>query len=123
MMDESNDVNMKESDEEEEEEEEEEEKRSDAKPAEQPKKEQIGGGGIGEPAKDANKPVAINSVMGTPWCVVWTGDMRSFFYNAVSKESHWVMPDELKGNAEVVKLLKSPPNKSNGKLIVFPDCL
>ena len=63
---------------------------------------------------DANKPVAINSVIGTPWCVVWTGDNRSFFYNAVSKESHWVMPDELKDNPQVEKLLEEPP-KPKGK--------
>jgi len=63
---------------------------------------------------DANKPVAINSVIGTPWCVVWTGDNRSFFYNAVSKESHWVMPEELKDNPQVEKLLEEPP-KPKGK--------
>ena len=70
-----------------------------------------------KPAADANKPVAINSVVGTPWCVVWTGDMRSFFYNAVSKESHWIMPDELKDNEQVDKLLEQPP-KQKGR--VFP---
>lgn len=71
---------------------------------------------------DANKPVAINSVIGTPWCVVWTGDNRSFFYNAVSKESHWVMPDELKDNPQVEKLLSEPPKpkaKAKGKSTLF----
>ena len=65
--------------------------------------------------EDANKPVAINSVIGTPWCVVWTGDSRSFFYNAVSKESHWVMPEELKDNEQVEKLLSQPPKPKGRK--------
>ena len=67
-------------------------------------------------AADANKPVAINSVVGTPWCVVWTGDMRSFFYNAVSKESHWIMPEELKDNEQVEKLLEQPPKQKGKRL-------
>ncbi|XP_063680659.1 transcription elongation regulator 1-like isoform X3 [Bolinopsis microptera] len=83
--------------------------REEAPPSQQPeeKREEVAPG-------DSNKPVAINSVIGTPWCVVWTGDNRSFFYNAVSKESHWVMPDELKDNPQVEKLLTEPP-KPKGK--------
>ena len=76
------------------------------------------------PPVDANKPVAINSVVGTPWCVVWTGDARSFFYNAVNKESHWVMPEELKDNEQVEKLLSTPP-ESKGTIsevgVVYPS--
>ena len=61
---------------------------------------------------DANKPVAINSIIGTTWCVVWTGDSRSFFYNSLTKESHWVMPDELQNNLQVQKLLANPPKSA-----------
>ena len=100
---ESHDVEMQEESESEKEEEEKETRQPEEKKEE-------------TPAGDANKPVAINSVIGTPWCVVWTGDNRSFFYNAVSKESHWVMPEELKDNPQVEKLLAEPPKpKGKGK--------
>ena len=31
--------------------------------------------------KDRSRPVSSTPVPGTPWCVVWTGDSKSFFYN------------------------------------------
>ena len=31
--------------------------------------------------KDKSRPMSSTPVPGTPWCVVWTGDSRSFFYN------------------------------------------
>uniref|UniRef100_A0A915DP02 FF domain-containing protein n=1 Tax=Ditylenchus dipsaci TaxID=166011 RepID=A0A915DP02_9BILA len=37
--------------------------------------------------KDVNisKPVSSTAIPGTPWCVVWTGDKKVFFYNLRSK--------------------------------------
>ena len=50
---------------------------------------------------------------------MWTGDDRAFFYNAVNKESHWVKPEELKGNEAVNTLLANPPNKKKGRATVL----
>ena len=30
---------------------------------------------------DKSRPVSSTPVHGTPWCVVWTGDNKAFFYN------------------------------------------
>ena len=45
---------------------------------------------------------------GTPWCVVWTGDHRSFFYNPTTKLSVWEKPAEMVGRSDVAKMLESP---------------
>ena len=45
--------------------------------------------------------------LGTPWCVVWTGDGRSFFYNPTTKTSVWEKPPEMIGRADVAKMLES----------------
>lgn len=34
---------------------------------------------------------------GTPWCVVWTGDGRVFFFNPSSRTSVWERPADLVG--------------------------
>ena len=47
-------------------------------------------------------------VPGTPWCVVWTGDSRSFFFNPSNKQSVWEKPAELVGRSDVAKMLESP---------------
>ena len=57
------------------------------------------------PKKD--KPVSSIPVPGTPWCVVWTRDNRSFFYNPSNKQSFWDMPAELVGRSDVAKMLES----------------
>lgn len=47
---------------------------------------------------------------GTPWCVVWTGDGRVFFYNPSSRTSVWERPEDLVGRADVDKMLATPPD-------------
>ena len=62
-----------------------------------------------ESKKDKNRPaVSSTPVPGTPWCVVWTGDSRSFFFNPSNKQSVWVKPAELVGRSDVAKMLESP---------------
>lgn len=60
-------------------------------------------------AQDKSKPVSSTPVPGTPWCVVWTGDGRVFFYNPSSRTSVWERPEELVGRADVDKMVSSPP--------------
>ncbi|XP_076835435.1 transcription elongation regulator 1 isoform X2 [Brachyhypopomus gauderio] len=64
-----------------------------------------------EKAAQKAKPVATNPIAGTPWCVVWTGDERVFFYNPTTRLSMWDRPDELVGRADVDKLIQEPPHK------------
>lgn len=42
--------------------------------------------------------------------MVWTGDGRVFFFNPSKRISVWETPDELKGRADVERMLKKPPN-------------
>merc|ERR1712038_721134 len=62
--------------------------------------------GIAKP-QDKSKPVSSTPVSGTPWCVVWTGDNRSFFYNPTTKKSVWERPPELVGRVDGKEMLKS----------------
>ncbi|KAI4893720.1 hypothetical protein NFI96_012171, partial [Prochilodus magdalenae] len=57
------------------------------------------------------KPVATTPIPGTPWCVVWTGDERVFFYNPTTRMSMWERPEELVGRADVDKSIQEPPHK------------
>merc|ERR1712226_29878 len=72
--------------------------------------------------QDKSKPVSSTPVSGTPWCVVWTGDNRSFFYNPTTKKSVWERPPELVGRVDVKEMLKSQnsaeklKNKSHGNM-------
>lgn len=59
-------------------------------------------------AKDKSRPISSTPVPGTPWCVVWTGDRRSFFYNPTTKTSVWEKPADLVGRSDVAKMLDSP---------------
>lgn len=61
-----------------------------------------------EPPKDKSRPISSTPVPGTPWCVVWTGDRRSFFYNPTTKTSVWEKPAEMVGRSDVAKMLESP---------------
>lgn len=79
-------------------------------PAKEPPKEKE------EKPKDKSRPVSSTPVSGTPWCVVWTGDGRVFFFNPSSRTSVWEKPDELKNKPEVDKLINSPPDLMNGNL-------
>ncbi|KAG7263888.1 hypothetical protein CRUP_034227 [Coryphaenoides rupestris] len=64
-----------------------------------------------EKAAQKAKPVATNPIPGTPWCVVWTGDDRVFFYNPTTRLSMWDRPEELIGRADVDKNIQEPPHK------------
>ncbi|CAL8280332.1 unnamed protein product [Arctogadus glacialis] len=64
-----------------------------------------------EKAAQKAKPVATNPIPGTPWCVVWTGDDRVFFYNPTTRLSMWDRPEELVGRADVDKNIQEPPHK------------
>ncbi|TNN66448.1 Transcription elongation regulator 1 [Liparis tanakae] len=57
------------------------------------------------------RPVSTNPIPGTPWCVVWTGDERVFFYNPTTRLSMWDRPEELVGRADVDKHIQEPPHK------------
>ncbi|KAG9508791.1 Transcription elongation regulator 1, partial [Fragariocoptes setiger] len=52
-------------------------------------------------AKDKRKPIATTAVPGSPWCIVWTGDNRVFYYNPSTKKSVWERPNELVGRDDV----------------------
>ncbi|XP_030620575.1 transcription elongation regulator 1a isoform X2 [Chanos chanos] len=64
-----------------------------------------------EKAAQKAKPVATTPIPGTPWCVVWTGDDRVFFYNPTTRLSMWDRPEELVGRADVDKCIQEPPHK------------
>ncbi|CAB1316806.1 unnamed protein product, partial [Coregonus sp. 'balchen'] len=64
-----------------------------------------------EKAAQKAKPVATNPIPGTPWCIVWTGDERVFYYNPTTRLSMWDRPEELVGRADVDKNIQEPPHK------------
>ncbi|KAK2873066.1 hypothetical protein QQF64_017195 [Cirrhinus molitorella] len=64
-----------------------------------------------EKAAQKAKPVATNPIPGTPWCVVWTGDDRVFYYNPTTRLSMWDRPEELVGRADVDKYIQEPLHK------------
>ncbi|KAL0269201.1 UNVERIFIED_CONTAM: hypothetical protein PYX00_007012 [Menopon gallinae] len=59
--------------------------------------------------QDRARPVSSTPVPGTPWCVVWTGDGRVFFYNPSTRTSVWERPDDLINRLDVDKMVNSPP--------------
>lgn len=63
------------------------------------------------PAKpqDKSRPISSTPIAGTPWCVVWTGDGRVFFYNPSTRTSVWERPEELVGRTDVDKAVLSTP--------------
>lgn len=63
---------------------------------------------------DKSRPVSSTPVSGTPWCVVWTGDGRVFFYNPSQRASLWEKPEELIGRADVDKMIQGPPDSNKG---------
>ena len=54
-------------------------------------------------------------------CVVWTGDLRVFFYNPTARQSTWERPDDLKGRSDVDKMLSNPPDAGGTKKKAEPD--
>ncbi|KAG5880875.1 hypothetical protein JTB14_038086 [Gonioctena quinquepunctata] len=61
-------------------------------------------------AQDKSRPISSTPVPGTPWCVVWTGDGRVFFYNPSSRTSVWERPEELLKRTDVDKMVANPPD-------------
>ncbi|XP_042364085.1 transcription elongation regulator 1-like protein [Plectropomus leopardus] len=55
-------------------------------------------------------PVASTPVPGSPWCVVWTGDDRVFFFNPTIHLSVWERPGELIGR-DISCIIDDPPHK------------
>ena len=51
--------------------------------------------------------------VGTPWSVVWTSDERQFFFDATSRVSLWIMPEELKENPHVDRIIEGGPESSS----------
>lgn len=47
--------------------------------------------------QDKSRPISSTPISGTPWCVVWTGDSRVFFYNPSTRTSVWERPEDLIG--------------------------
>lgn len=62
--------------------------------------------------QDKSRPVSSTPIYGTPWCVVWTGDGRVFFYNPSTRTSVWERPEDLIGNADVDKAVAMAPDQA-----------
>ncbi|KAM9197123.1 transcription elongation regulator 1-like protein [Dugong dugon] len=62
------------------------------------------------PAK-GSRPVASAPVPGSPWCVVWTGDDRVFFFNPTMQLSVWEKPLDLKDRGDLNRIIEDPPHK------------
>lgn len=62
---------------------------------------------------DKSRPVSSTPIAGTPWCVVWTGDGRVFFYNPSTRTSVWERPEELVGRPDVDKVVSTAPGKDD----------
>ncbi|XP_050567981.1 transcription elongation regulator 1-like protein isoform X4 [Cygnus atratus] len=62
-------------------------------------------------SSNGNKPVASTPVPGSPWCVVWTGDDRVFFFNPTMQLSVWEKPVDLKHRGDINRIIEDPPHK------------
>ena len=49
------------------------------------------------------KPIAREQIEGTAWVLVWTDEHKHFFFNATTKQSSWIRPDDLKDYWSVIK--------------------
>ncbi|XP_022091695.1 transcription elongation regulator 1-like isoform X2 [Acanthaster planci] len=58
---------------------------------------------------DKSKPIATKPIPGTPWCLVWTGDSKVFFFNPSTRMSLWERPDDLYNRADVDRMILEPP--------------
>uniref|UniRef100_A0A7E4VE57 Transcription elongation regulator 1 n=1 Tax=Panagrellus redivivus TaxID=6233 RepID=A0A7E4VE57_PANRE len=73
-----------------------------------------GPGAAGGGGGDGGRPVSSSPVSGTPWCIVWTGDGRVFFYNPTTKTSVWQRPPELYNRKDVDLLVAKRPETKEG---------
>ncbi|XP_053778919.1 transcription elongation regulator 1-like protein [Desmodus rotundus] len=62
-------------------------------------------------AAKGSKPVASAPVPGSPWCVVWTGDDRVFFFNPTMQLSVWEKPVDLRHRGDLNRIIRDPPHK------------
>ncbi|XP_017846828.1 transcription elongation regulator 1 isoform X2 [Drosophila busckii] len=60
---------------------------------------------------DKSRPVTSTPIAGTPWCVVWTGDARVFFYNPSTRTSVWERPEDLMNREDVDKAVNDRPEQ------------
>ncbi|XP_006880185.1 PREDICTED: transcription elongation regulator 1-like protein [Elephantulus edwardii] len=58
-----------------------------------------------------SRPVASAPVPGSPWCVVWTGDDRVFFFNPTMQLSVWEKPLDLRNRGDLNRIIEDPPHK------------
>ncbi|KAK2820738.1 hypothetical protein Q5P01_023697 [Channa striata] len=79
--------------------------------------------GLGEEGRSNDKrPVASTPVPGSPWCVVWTGDDRVFFFNPTIHLSVWERPGDLIGR-DISRIIDDPPHKRKKKTSTDKDGL
>ncbi|XP_035801826.1 transcription elongation regulator 1-like protein isoform X2 [Amphiprion ocellaris] len=76
--------------------------------------------GSEERRKD-KRPVASTPVPGSPWCVVWTGDDRVFFFNPTIHLSVWERPGDLIGR-DISRIIEDPPHKRKKLTPVDSSC-
>ncbi|MXQ94367.1 hypothetical protein E5288_WYG001210 [Bos mutus] len=62
-------------------------------------------------APKGTRPVASTPVPGSPWCVVWTGDDRVFFFNPTMQLSVWEKPMDLRNRGDLNRIIEDPPHK------------
>ncbi|NXI00224.1 TCRGL protein, partial [Pachycephala philippinensis] len=74
-------------------------------------------------ASNGNKPVASTPVPGSPWCVVWTGDDRVFFFNPSMQLSVWERPLDLRHRGDIKRLLEDPPHKRKLEAAATDKCV
>ncbi|XP_039645222.1 transcription elongation regulator 1-like protein isoform X3 [Perca fluviatilis] len=76
-----------------------------------------------EGGRKDRRPVASTPVPGSPWCVVWTGDDRVFFFNPTMHLSVWERPGELIGQ-DISRIIMDPPHKRKKKTsnYIRPSC-
>ncbi|KNC24473.1 hypothetical protein FF38_10524 [Lucilia cuprina] len=72
---------------------------------------------------DKSRPISSTPIPGTPWCVVWTGDARVFFYNPSTRTSVWERPEDLLEREEVDKAINNPPEQLKGVMATKADKL
>ncbi|KFP03732.1 Transcription elongation regulator 1-like, partial [Calypte anna] len=77
----------------------------------------------GDSASSGSKPVASTPVPGSPWCVVWTGDDRVFFFNPTMQLSVWEKPGDLKHRGDINRIIEDPPHKRKLEAAATDKCV
>ncbi|UJR30629.1 hypothetical protein I4U23_018153 [Adineta vaga] len=62
---------------------------------------------LDDKSKGKSRPSASKPIPGTPWCIVWTTDQQTFFFNPTSRTSLWDRPEELKGRMDVDEMIRA----------------